>query len=238
MSVLDARDISKRYGSKASNGLALAPTSFCIEKGEYVSVVGPSGSGKSTLMNILGLLDRPSSGQLFLDRIDCAKLNDEQQALIRNKHIGFIFQSYHLLPRLNAARNVELPLVYARMGRERRAHAERALEAVGLFDKRHRRPTELSGGEQQRVAIARAIVSQPSILLADEPTGALDSVSSKSILDVLNNLNRAGRTIVLVTHDAGIAAQASRTLGMRDGRIITDFRRHQNSARIAREAAA
>jgi putative ABC transport system ATP-binding protein len=223
VSVVAASQIAKRYGSGAGAVTALAPASFVIEEGEYVSIVGPSGSGKSTLMNLLGLLDRPTNGRLCIGNVDTGRLDDDGRARLRNRHIGFVFQAYHLLPRLTALRNVELPLVYADLPRRRRrVQAERALDTVGLLDKRHRLPTELSGGEQQRVAIARAVVSHPSIVLADEPTGALDTASSQIVLDVLEHLNAAACTVVLVTHDMGIAARAARTLCMRDGHIVAE----------------
>lgn len=220
MPLIEASGIGKRYGPTAT---ALHPASLRIGKGEFVAIVGPSGSGKSTLMSLLGLLDCPTSGLLVFEGTDCSRLSDAQRARLRNRHIGFVFQSYYLLPRLTAVANVELPLVYAGMhARERRGHAERALAAVGLAGKNDRLPTELSGGEQQRVAIARAIVCEPSIVLADEPTGALDTASGRAILDILKSINRSGRTVVMVTHDPGIAGEASRKLCMRDGWLISD----------------
>ncbi len=223
--LLQAREISKVYGSNSDlpTATALKPTSFQIEDGEFISIVGPSGSGKSTLMGILGLLDRPTSGQLFFEDADCSRLNDDELARIRNTRIGFIFQAYHLLPRLTAIGNVELPLIYAGIGAsERRRRAQQALDALGLVGKSDRFPPELSGGEQQRVAIARATVSEPSIVLADEPTGALDSVSGRAVIDILKDINRAGRTVVMVTHDHGVAQEASRKLCMKDGQLVSD----------------
>ncbi len=218
MTLIDARGIGKKYGSSA----ALHPTTLQIGEGEFISILGPSGSGKSTLMGILGLLDRPTSGQLLFENRDCGCLNGSQLARIRNRRIGFIFQAYHLLPRLTAIGNVELPLVYAGIqAAKRRAQAERALDSVGLAGLGHRLPQELSGGEQQRVAIARAIVSEPSIVLADEPTGALDGVTGQGVIDILKGVNRAGRAVVLVTHDHGIAQEASRKLYMQDGRLVS-----------------
>jgi putative ABC transport system ATP-binding protein len=223
VSVVAATAIAKRYGSGAGIVTALAPVSFVIDAGEYVSIVGPSGSGKSTLMNLIGLLDRPTEGQLRIGDIVTGGLSENGRAVMRNQRIGFVFQAYHLLPRLTALRNVELPLIYADLPRRRRrARAEQALDVVGLLGKRDRLPAQLSGGEQQRVAIARAIVSHPSILLADEPTGALDTASSQVVLDLLEDLNATGCTIVVVTHDMSIAGRAARTLCMRDGQIVAD----------------
>ena len=223
--LLEAREISKVYRSNFDlpSAAVLKPTSLRIEEGEFISIVGPSGSGKSTLMSILGLLDRPTSGQLYFENTDCSLLDDDKLAGIRNRRIGFIFQTYHLLPRLTAVSNVELPLVYAGIvANQRRRRAQHALEALGLHGKGDRFPAELSGGEQQRVAIARATVSEPSILLADEPTGALDSVSGRAVIDILKEINHAGRTVVMVTHDHGIAQEASRKLCMKDGQLVSD----------------
>jgi len=221
--LLEACEVSKVHGSNSElpSATVLKPTSLQIEEGEFISIAGPSGSGKSTLMSILGLLDRPTSGRLYFENTDCSRLNDDELARLRNRRIGFVFQAYHLLPRLTAIGNVELPLVYAGVGaRERRIRAQQTLDALGLLDKGDRFPAELSGGEQQRVAIARATVSAPSILLADEPTGALDSASGRAVIGILKEINRAGRTVVIVTHDNGVAREASRTLRMRDGRLV------------------
>ena len=238
--LLEARDISKVYGSNSDlpSATALTPTSLQIDEGEFISIVGPSGSGKSTLMSILGLLDRPSSGQLFFENTDCGQLCDDELAKIRNRRIGFIFQAYHLLPRLTAIANVELPLVYAGINATvRRTRAQQALDSLGLIGKSDRFPAELSGGEQQRVAIARATVSEPSILLADEPTGALDSVSGRAVIDILKEINRAGRTVVMVTHDQGVAQEAPRKLCMKDGRLVSDRpSRSSHFAPLVREA--
>lgn len=221
--LIEARAISKTYGSSTTAVSALLPTSLCVEEGEFISIVGPSGSGKSTLMNILGLLDRPSSGELLLDGKNCAALSLDQIARIRNRSIGFIFQSYHLLKRRTIEQNVELPLIYAGMRRaERRRRAEEALNAVGLTHCAGHKPSQLSGGEQQRVAIARAMVSNPSIILADEPTGALDTANGREILRLLREFNRDGRTIIIVTHDVEIAQNAFRTIVLRDGRVVSD----------------
>jgi len=221
--LLEACEVSKVHGSNSElpSATVLKPTSLQIEEGEFISIAGPSGSGKSTLISILGLLDRPTSGRLYFENTDCSRLNDDELARLRNRRIGFVFQAYHLLPRLTAIGNVELPLVYAGIGaRERRRRARQTLDALGLLDKGDRFPAELSGGEQQRVAIARATVSAPSILLADEPTGALDSASGRAVIGILKEINRAGRTVVIVTHDNGVAREASRTLRMRDGRLV------------------
>lgn len=231
--LLEARRISKQYRSDSTAVTALHPTSLRIDNGEFVAILGPSGSGKSTLMSILGLLDRPSSGEFFIDGRDSATLSDDQAAGLRNRLIGFVFQSYHLLPRQSILHNVELPLLYSGVGRaERRERATQALTAVKLPHRIDHLPSQLSGGEQQRAAIARAIVTKPAIILADEPTGALDSATGWEILQLLIALNRVGRTIVLVTHDVDIAHQASRIISIRDGTIVSD-----QSATAARAAA-
>jgi putative ABC transport system ATP-binding protein len=194
-----------------------------IESGEYVSIMGPSGSGKSTLLNALGLLDSPSSGDYWLDGIRTASMDDNELAVIRQKKIGFVFQSFHLVPRMNAFENVELPMVLAGMPpAERQQRVQAALGRVGLEARRHHRPDQLSGGERQRVAIARAIVMQPSILLADEPTGNLDSQSGKEVVDIMEELNRQGLTLIVVTHDPVIGRRAERQIRMEDGRIASD----------------
>ena len=221
--LIEARRISKSYRSDSVAVTALQPTSLQIESGEFVAILGPSGSGKSTLMNIIGLLDRPSSGQFLLDGRDCAHLTDDRAARMRNQLIGFVFQAYHLLPRQTILSNVELPLLYSGVTRaERKLRATRALSAVKLEHRIEHLPSQLSGGEQQRAAIARAIVTKPAIILADEPTGALDSATGWEILQLLIALNRIGRTIVMVTHDVNIARQASRIVSIRDGNIISD----------------
>jgi putative ABC transport system ATP-binding protein len=202
---------------------ALDDVSLLIERGEFVALVGSSGSGKSTLMNVLGLLDRPDEGSYRLDGEDMAGLGLDEQARLRNERIGFVFQAFHLLPRMSALENVELPLVYSTRASVD-GLGQRALASVGLADRARHNPAELSGGQQQRVAIARALVNDPDLVLADEPTGNLDAQAANEIMDVLGNLNKAGRTIVLVTHDAGIAARCARVARIEDGRLVSDGR--------------
>jgi putative ABC transport system ATP-binding protein len=204
---------------------ALRGVSLQIKQNEYVAVMGPSGSGKSTLMNLIGCLDTPTAGEYWLNGQQVSSLDDDQLARIRNKEIGFVFQTFNLLPRATALHNVELPLIYAGLsGRERRAQAVHALERVGLSDRMEHRPNELSGGQRQRVAIARALVNGPSILLADEPTGNLDSTTSAEIMGVFRDLHDQGQTIVMVTHERDIAAHAARVITLRDGLVATDQR--------------
>ena len=199
---------------------ALNDVSLEITKGEFLAIIGPSGSGKSTLMNMIGCLDRPDSGRYLLDGKDIAKMNDNQLAAIRNQKIGFIFQNFNLLTKLSALENVELPLLYGGVsGKERQEKALEALEKVGLANRARHLPTQLSGGQQQRVAIARALASNPAILLADEPTGALDTKTSKEIIDVMKQLNELGHTIILITHDLNVAQQAKRMVSIQDGQL-------------------
>lgn len=192
-----------------------------IKLGEFTAIIGPSGSGKSTLMNILGCLDRPTSGEYYLHGKDVSNLSDDQLAEVRNKHIGFVFQSFNLLPRISAQENVALPLIYAGVEtKERMQQAAKLLERVGLGDRMHHRPNELSGGQKQRVAIARALINNPSIIMADEPTGNLDSKSSVEIMEIFKELNDSGKTVIVVTHDPEIAEQAKRIITVRDGKLI------------------
>jgi len=216
--VIDARDLRKVYQMGEVEVEALRGVSFEIKRGEVVSIMGPSGSGKSTLMNTLGCLDRPSSGEYVLDGEAVASLNDDQLASIRNRKVGFVFQSFNLLSRQTAITNVELPLRYSGATEGRRDRAIEALKAVGLGERMTHRPTELSGGQQQRVAIARAIVNNPAMIMADEPTGNLDSKVGKEIMTLLLNLNRdSGTTLIIVTHDPVIAEQTQRVIRLRDG---------------------
>jgi len=215
--------ISKTYGHGEYAVRAVVDVDLTVARGEYVAIMGASGSGKSTLMHILGCLDVPTSGRYLLDGLDTGGLTERQLNLVRNRKIGFVFQSFNLIPRTTALSNVELPLVYARLNRrERRARALAALERVGLADRLDHRPSELSGGQQQRVAVARALVCDPVLLLADEPTGALDSASTAEVLDLFEELSRAGRTIVVITHEPDVGDRAGRVLRMHDGRIVAD----------------
>lgn len=226
MNALEIRDITKSYVMGDNVVHALRNVSLVIEKGEWISIMGPSGSGKSTLMNILGCLDRPTTGKYLLDGAEVEKLNDDQLAEERNKKIGFVFQNFNLLPRMDALNNVALPLIYAGIPKEERLKkAAHALERVGLGDRVDHRPNELSGGQRQRVAIARALVNDPTIVLADEPTGNLDSRSGEEIMDIFRELHKQGRTIVLVTHEPEIAEFAERVVVVRDGEIIEDRRK-------------
>ncbi len=216
--MIELDNITKAYKMGETEVVALNGVDLRIEQGEMISIIGPSGSGKSTLMNIMGCLDKPTSGQYRLEEIEVSKLSDNKLAEIRNKKIGFVFQSFNLLPRTTALANVELPLIYGGAG-NRRQRVLQALESVGLAHRSHHKPSELAGGEQQRVAIARALINNPALILADEPTGNLDTQTSKEIMLIFQKLNEQGMTIVLVTHERDITAYTQRTIEMRDGKI-------------------
>jgi putative ABC transport system ATP-binding protein len=219
--MISLQDITKIYHLGSLDVPVLKHVDLSIEEGEYVAIMGASGSGKSTLMNIIGCLDRPSSGVYLLDGTNLTTLNDDELADIRNQYIGFVFQQFNLLPRLTALANVMLPMVYADVSRPQRVkQATDALAQVGLIDHLQNRPNQLSGGQQQRVAIARALVNHPALVLADEPTGALDSTTSAEIMDLLTELNQQGTTIVIVTHDANVAAKTQRIIRMVDGVVV------------------
>jgi putative ABC transport system ATP-binding protein len=221
--LIELSEIFRIYDMGAEKVHALNGVDLEIEKGEYVAIMGASGSGKSTLMNLIGCLDTPSSGTYKLNGVAVEELDDTQLAAIRNKEIGFVFQTFNLLARTDALHNVELPLIYAGVPRrERRDRAQHALERVGLGSRLHHQPNELSGGQRQRVAIARALVNEPSLLLADEPTGNLDSTTSIEIMELFDQLHGAGNSVLLVTHEPEIAAHAMRQVNLRDGRILTD----------------
>ncbi len=235
--LIEVQDLSRVYHPGALPIVALDRVTTSIARGEMVAIVGPSGSGKSTFMNLLGCLDRPTRGTYQLDRIDVAGLAVNELAALRNRKIGFVFQSFNLLPRATALANVELPMVYAGVrGRTRHDRAERMLADMGLAERVHHRPTELSGGQQQRVAIARALVNDPVLVLADEPTGALDSRTSLDIMAQFQRLNRKGITVVVVTHEPDVAAYASRVLSFRDGHVVSD--RAQTAVDAAAKVAA
>ena len=221
--LIELKDIYKIYPMGEETVHALDGVNITIDQGEFVAIVGSSGSGKSTAMNIIGCLDVPTSGTYHLGGVDVSTMHDDQQAEIRNKMLGFIFQQYNLIPKLTVLENVELPLLYAGVpGEERRERAIRSLERVGLADKKKNLPSQLSGGQQQRVSIARALAGSPSVILADEPTGALDSRTGREVLGFLKQLNREGDTVVLITHDNSIAVKADRIIRLQDGKIIYD----------------
>jgi len=221
--IIRIRDLTRHYVMGTETVQALRGVSLDIARNEYVAIMGPSGSGKSTMMNMIGCLDTPTGGEYWLNGQEVSQLTDDQLARVRNKEIGFVFQTFNLLPRATSLHNVELPLVYAGVSaRDRRARASAALGRVGLGNRMDHRPNELSGGQRQRVAIARALVNEPSILLADEPTGNLDSTTSEEIMQVFSELHRQGQTIIMVTHEADIAAHAERTVVLRDGKVESD----------------
>ena len=216
-------NVSKIYGQPPNQVIALKDVSCEIKNGEFVAIIGPSGSGKSTLMNIIGCLDKPTSGQLLLEDKKVSALSQNELAKIRNSKIGFIFQSFNLLPRTSAIKNVMLPLLYSKVEKKQRENkAKQMLAKVGLEDKENATPSQLSGGQQQRVAIARALINDPQIILADEPTGNLDTKSSSEIMQILKNLNSEGKTIVIITHESEIAKNSKRIITLRDGQILSD----------------
>jgi putative ABC transport system ATP-binding protein len=228
--VIALKDVAKIYPMADEEVKALGGVNVTVQAGEYVAVVGPSGSGKSTMMNVIGCLDRPSRGTYELSGIDVSKMSENELADTRNQRIGFVFQTFNLLPRLSTYENVELPLIYAGLsGKERKERVERRLGEVGLLERKKHRPPELSGGQRQRVAIARALVTEPAILLADEPTGNLDQKTGQEILALFDVLHRSGQTIVLVTHDPAVAERAKRVIEIRDGAITADRPGHRST---------
>lgn len=237
--IIQIEDMVRQYTLGGETIAALNHISITINKGDFISIIGPSGSGKSTLMNMIGCLDRPDSGTYFLDGEEVEKLRDRKLAIIRNQKIGFIFQNFNLLMKLTALENVELPLLYRGMSpKERKFTSLDALEKVGLTDRAHHLPTQLSGGQQQRVAIARALVGNPPILLADEPTGALDSKTSQDIMQVMKVLNKEGHTIILITHDMDVAKQANRIVRIQDGRLFENGGKTNEHTTIAQNGMA
>jgi putative ABC transport system ATP-binding protein len=229
----------KTYGTDETTVHALRDVSVVVERGEFVAIMGASGSGKSTLMNVIGCLDMPTAGRYLIDGVDVRQIDEADLAYVRNRGIGLVFQSYNLVPRTSALRNVELPLIYGRVpGRERRERALAALEAVGLLDRQRHLPSQLSGGQQQRVAIARAIVTDPRLILADEPTGNLDSAATREVLDIFTRLNDEGRTIVMITHEQHVAETARRVIRLSDGHVVEDFLHAEVASRVAAGAPA
>ena len=226
MDMIELKEISKVYFRGNEPLQILNQISLSIVKGDFVAIIGPSGSGKSTLMNMIGLLDAPTTGTYTLDGVTTEKMSDNELASLRNQKIGFIFQQFNLLPRLTAIENVELPMIYAGLSsKQRREQALRMLTLLGMEDRGHHKPSELSGGQQQRVAIARALALSPALILADEPTGALDSKTGEEVLELIMKLNAQGNTIVLITHDQHIAEHANRVVSLRDGEIVSDVRK-------------
>lgn len=225
-SIVRLENVKKKYFLGEELVEALAGVTLNIKKGEFTAIIGPSGSGKSTLMHVIGLLDTPTEGQVFLDDRDISTLNEDERAGLRNKHIGFVFQSFNLLSRTSAVDNVELPLIYSGLSQKERINlAKESLTAVGLKERFGHFPNQLSGGQQQRVAIARALVNKPDILMADEPTGNLDTKSGKEIMDILKKLHHEGKTVILVTHDMDVAQNARRIIKIIDGKIVSDTKK-------------
>ena len=238
MALIQTEKLTRLYQLGDETVMALVDVALSVDPGDSVAVMGPSGSGKSTFMNVIGCLDRPTSGRYWLDGEEVSRLDADALAAVRNRKIGFVFQQFHLLDRLDALGNVELPMIYA--GADRRGRRERAAEAlkrVGLGDRLHHRPTQLSGGQQQRVAVARALVNMPKMLLADEPTGALDSRTSLELMALFQQLNREGMTVVIVTHEPDVARFASRLIRFRDGHVLSDARQRPADAKAELEAA-
>ena len=221
--MIQLKQVSKTYRIGDNRITALRNVSISIKKGEFIAIVGPSGSGKSTLMNFLGCLDLPQQGQILFENMDLATLSDDELARIRNRRIGFVFQNFHLIPRLNALHNVELPMVYGGLERQQRYQRARlALDAVGMAGRENHRPSQLSGGQQQRVAIARAMVNNPDVIIADEPTGSLDVDTSRDIMELFRFMHQSGKTVILVTHEEDVAAYARRRIRIESGRIFSD----------------
>ncbi|PTY03444.1 macrolide ABC transporter ATP-binding protein [Verrucomicrobia bacterium LW23] len=239
MAMIEVRDVRKIYTVGEQKIHALAGVSLDIDKGEYVSIIGPSGSGKSTMMQLLGCLDTPTEGSIILDGMDVSRANSNTLSWVRNQKIGFVFQNFNLLAKLNVYENVELPLIYANMpGRERRKRTLEAIEAVGLMERINNRPNQLSGGQSQRVAIARALVNRPKIILADEPTGALDTQTGETILQLFREVSRRGNTVALVTHDPDIAMETPRRIELRDGKLVSAQESHYHRFKQAAQAEA